>query len=121
MTNSLTKKGFTQSVVDSPLFTKNENGIFIALTIYMDDVIVASYNEKEVKDIKEYLHDCFSIKDLGKLKYILGIEIARNSKGILLYQRKYILDLLAEYGFWTVNLHKLLLQLIKVTKTILIS
>ena len=38
------------------------------------------------------------VKDLGPHRYFLGIEIARSSKGIILSQRKYILDLLAEIG-----------------------
>lgn len=36
---------------------------------------------------------------MGKLKYILGIEVARNKSGIHIYQRKYTLELLAKYGF----------------------
>ena len=38
------------------------------------------------------------MKDLGPLRYFLGIEIARSPKGIVLSQRKYVLDLLAETG-----------------------
>lgn len=38
----------------------------------------------------------FDIKDLGSLKYFLGIEIARSKEGIVVSQRKYILDLLKE-------------------------
>ncbi|PRQ56575.1 putative RNA-directed DNA polymerase [Rosa chinensis] len=38
------------------------------------------------------------MKDLGQLKYFLGIEVARSKKGISLSQRKYVLDLLAETG-----------------------
>nr|GEZ40023.1 ribonuclease H-like domain-containing protein [Tanacetum cinerariifolium] len=38
------------------------------------------------------------IKDLGKLKYFLGIEVVDTDKGICLNQRKYVLDLLSEYG-----------------------
>lgn len=36
------------------------------------------------------------MKDLGILKYFLGIEIARNSTGIYLCQRKYTLEIISE-------------------------
>ena len=38
------------------------------------------------------------MKDLGHLKYFLGIEVSRCDKGIFLSQRKYVLDLLQETG-----------------------
>jgi hypothetical protein len=38
----------------------------------------------------------FEVKDLGELKYFFGIEVARSPQGIVLSQRKYILDLLNE-------------------------
>ncbi|XP_057747343.1 secreted RxLR effector protein 161-like [Arachis stenosperma] len=38
------------------------------------------------------------MKDLGKLKYFLGIEVAYSRQGIFISQRKYILDLLKEIG-----------------------
>nr|GEU38957.1 hypothetical protein [Tanacetum cinerariifolium] len=45
-----------------------------------------------------FLKSKFMIKDLGKLKYFLGIEVVDAEKGICLNQRKYVLDLLSEYG-----------------------
>ncbi|XP_071698900.1 uncharacterized mitochondrial protein AtMg00810-like [Rutidosis leptorrhynchoides] len=38
------------------------------------------------------------MKDLGGLKCFIGIEVLRSKKGIFIYQKKYILDLLAETG-----------------------
>lgn len=38
------------------------------------------------------------MKDLGMLKYFLGIEVSRSEKGIYLSQRKYSLDIVAESG-----------------------
>ncbi|XP_047269363.1 secreted RxLR effector protein 161-like [Capsicum annuum] len=38
------------------------------------------------------------MKDLGDLKYFLGIEFARSKHGILMHQRKYSLELIAETG-----------------------
>jgi hypothetical protein len=44
------------------------------------------------------LGEAFEVKDLGRLKYFLDIEVARSKKGIALSQRKYILDLLSDMG-----------------------
>lgn len=38
----------------------------------------------------------FEVKDLGELKYFLAMEIARSKAGIVVSQRKYVLDLLQE-------------------------
>ncbi|XP_057745284.1 uncharacterized mitochondrial protein AtMg00810-like [Arachis stenosperma] len=44
------------------------------------------------------LDKAFSIKDIGDLKYFLGLEIARSNKGISVCQKKYVTDLLKDYG-----------------------
>ena len=48
--------------------------------------------------LKKRLAKEFEIKDLGPLRYFLGMEIARNRSGIFVSQRKYDLDLLKETG-----------------------
>jgi len=48
--------------------------------------------------IKHVLHSNFRIKDIGTLKYFLGIEVAHSEKGIYLCQRKYCFDLLRDSG-----------------------
>jgi Reverse transcriptase (RNA-dependent DNA polymerase) len=48
--------------------------------------------------LKRKLEKDFEVKDLGQLRYFFGIEIARGAEGIVLSQRKYMLDLLAETG-----------------------
>ena len=37
-------------------------------------------------------------RELGPLKYFLGIEVARNEKGLFLCQRKYALEIVEECG-----------------------
>lgn len=38
------------------------------------------------------------MKDLGRLKYLLGIAVAYSKHGIFISQQKYVLDLLTEEG-----------------------
>ena len=47
---------------------------------------------------KEYLSKCFRMKDLGRAKYFLGIEVSRGSSGFFLLQRKYALDIITDAG-----------------------
>ncbi|GKD46232.1 ribonuclease H-like domain-containing protein, partial [Tanacetum coccineum] len=87
-----------QSKSDYSLYTKYDKGVFLALLVYVDDIIIIGNNVSEIKKFKVYLKFKYMIKDLGKLKYFLGIEIVDTEKGICLNQRKYMLDLLSEYG-----------------------
>ncbi|XP_068317167.1 uncharacterized protein [Pyrus communis] len=53
-------------------------------------------NMSEINALKQYLNNKFAIKDLGTLKYFLGIKMAHSHKGFFLNQRKYVMDLLHE-------------------------
>ncbi|KAG7564815.1 Retrotransposon Copia-like N-terminal [Arabidopsis suecica] len=90
--------GFTQSESDHTLFVKHVNNIFIALLVYVDDILIASNSDAAVSDLKSVLAASFKLKDLGQAKYFLGLEIARNKSGISVSQRKYALDLLESVG-----------------------
>ncbi|CAL9009255.1 unnamed protein product, partial [Prunus brigantina] len=65
-----------------------------ALIVYVDDIIVTGNDTEEQLKLQKYLSQEFEMKDLGDLKYFLGIEVARSKIGIFLSQRKYVMDLL---------------------------
>lgn len=99
LTEFLISQGFSQAPSDPSLFIKKIDASFIALLIYVDDIILASNDLSMISAAKSSLHATFQIKDLGNLKFFLGFEIARSVLGINLNQRKYTLDLLEETGF----------------------
>jgi len=68
--------GFLQAKSDSSLFIRKTTSSFIAVLIYVDDVIITSDTLTTINQVKQFLRTTFPIKDLGKLKYFLGIEVA---------------------------------------------
>lgn len=98
LADSLHRYGFKQSGADHSLYTYTRGDIFIGVLVYVDDLVVVSNNSANCALFKSYLSKCFPIKDLGPLKYFLGIEATRMDSGLFLSQRKYVLDILTECG-----------------------
>ena len=80
------------------MFYRSSDVGCILLVVYVDDIVVTGNDKTGIEKLKSFLGTCFQTKDLGSLKYFLGIEVSRNSKGIFLSQRKYCLDLLDDAG-----------------------
>ncbi|WVZ55981.1 hypothetical protein U9M48_006573 [Paspalum notatum var. saurae] len=90
--------GYTQCNGDHTVFYKHRGMYITIMAVYVDDIVITGDDVEEIKYLKENLGRIFEVKDLGPLRYFLGIEIARSLKGIVLSQRKYVLDLLEETG-----------------------
>ena len=99
-TKVILQNGYKQSLADHTLFIKvtstNKKAILI---VYVDDIILTGDDEEEISNLKKLLNREFETKDLGKLRYFLGMEVARSKEGLVINQRKYVLDLLKETGF----------------------
>ncbi|RVW17806.1 Retrovirus-related Pol polyprotein from transposon RE1 [Vitis vinifera] len=82
----------------SVFYHHNSSGQCIYLVVYMDDIVITGSDQNDIQNLKQHLFTHFQTKDLGKLKYFLGIEITQSSFGVVLSRRKYALDILEETG-----------------------
>ena len=89
---------FLQSYADYSLFTFTHGSVQMNVLVYVNDLIISGNDFVALTVFKSYLSDCFKMKDLGPLKYFLGIEVTSSASGLFLCQRKYTLDIIAEVG-----------------------
>ncbi len=90
--------GLQQCGVDHSVFYGHSRAGKIILIVYVDDIVITGDDNVGIQSLKSFLQTKFQTKDLGSLRYFLGIEVARSKMGINLSQRKYVLDLLEETG-----------------------
>ena len=98
LVSALKDYGFLQSYSDYSLFVYTRGWIQLNVLVYVDDLIISGNDSSALQAFKSYLSNCFYMKDLGPLKYFLGIEVARSSTGLFVCQRKYTLDIISETG-----------------------
>ncbi|RVX15720.1 Retrovirus-related Pol polyprotein from transposon RE1 [Vitis vinifera] len=84
------------SRVYSSLYVQTGQTEKLMVLIYVDDLIITGSNADSIAALKKKLQGKFPVKDLGPLKYFLGIEVATSRKGLFLNQRKYTIDLLRD-------------------------
>jgi hypothetical protein len=79
--------GFQRSTSDHSVFVRHSSNPTIVLIVYVDDIVISGSDSINTTDLKTYLSKHFNTKDLGALRYFLGIEVAHSSQGIFLSQR----------------------------------
>ncbi|KAK8943245.1 hypothetical protein KSP39_PZI009083 [Platanthera zijinensis] len=87
-----------KSTKDSSLFYQNSSAGTILLLVYVDDIVITGSNSEGISNLKAFLHSNFQTKDLGTLRYFLGIEVTQDDHPLFICQRKYALDLLSDLG-----------------------
>ena len=76
--------------------TSSEQCIY--LIVYVDNIVITGSDHDGIRKLKQHLFSHFQTKDLGKLKYFMGIETAQSNSSVVMSQRKYVLDILEEIG-----------------------
>eukprot|EP00253_Pinus_taeda_P025967 PITA_25967 len=77
----MSEHGYTRCHSDHCVYLKRKNdGSYIILLLYVDDMLVAGSNMQEINVLKRKLANSFAMKDLGAAKQILGMRITRDRK-----------------------------------------
>ncbi|GJX15405.1 retrotransposon protein, putative, ty1-copia subclass [Tanacetum coccineum] len=90
------KTAFLNGRLDEDIYMVQPEGAsgsnVVFLILYVDDILIMGNNIPRLKEVKDYIGKCFSMKDLGEAAYILGIKIYRDrSKRLIgLSQSAYI-------------------------------
>ena len=94
-----------RSTADHSVFYHHTStGQCIYLIVYVDDIVITGNDQYGIQKLKQHLSNHFQTKDLGKLKYFLGIEVAQSNSGMVISQSKYTLDILADTGMFDCKL-----------------
>ncbi|KAJ9542860.1 hypothetical protein OSB04_029366 [Centaurea solstitialis] len=91
----LAQLGFRCCQTDTSLFVFTRRKYTLYLLVYVDDIIFTGNNSELIHNIISHLEKEFSIKDLGKLNYFLGLEVLYTTDGLVLSQSKYAHDILS--------------------------
>jgi len=88
---------FVQSASDPCIYVSSENETFY-LGVYVDDIVLAGESETSIQRIKDALSRRFDIKDMGSLRYFLGMTISQSENEIWIGQPKYTSNLVKKFG-----------------------
>ena len=94
---------YKRSKYDHCVYLRNlQDGSYIYLLLYVDDMLIAAKSQVEIDILKAQMSKEFEMKDLGKAKKILGMEISRDrERGKLwLSQKQYLKRILQRFGMY---------------------
>uniref|UniRef100_A0A2N9FJ85 Reverse transcriptase Ty1/copia-type domain-containing protein n=1 Tax=Fagus sylvatica TaxID=28930 RepID=A0A2N9FJ85_FAGSY len=100
-TSHLLTIGFTASTADPSLFVFRNGSTLLYLLLYVDDIILTGTHPAAITSLITELASTFELKDLGPLRYFLGLQIDYGRDYLFVNQRKYVTDLLTKFNMTT--------------------
>ena len=103
--STLKKLGFNRCDKDTCVYLCKSGDTFTILAVHVDDMLIVSNSKPKLAEIKLGLARYFKVKDLGEVKFLLGIEVLRDRQaGIVdISQRAYIEQLLERFNLQDVK------------------
>ncbi|XP_061357487.1 uncharacterized mitochondrial protein AtMg00810-like [Gastrolobium bilobum] len=95
--NYFKKDGLEQCPYDHALYIKKKGGKILLVALYVDDLIFLGNDEGMIQDFKKKMTKEFEMKDLGLMRYFLGLEVRQEKSGIFVSQEAYAKGILEKF------------------------
>jgi histone deacetylase 1/2 len=96
--NFVVKLGFQATRSDSSLFVLRRSHDVAYLLLYVDDMVLTASSNDLLQRIVDDLRGEFAVKDMGALRFFLGIDVRRSESGFYLSQARYAAQILERAG-----------------------
>ena len=94
MSNFLLENGFRRGKVDNTLFLKSKGKHLLIVQVYVDDIIFDDLCD----EFSKMMRSEFEMSMMGELNFFLGLQVKQTSNGTMIYQQKYVKELLKRFG-----------------------
>lgn len=102
LSDYLINKGYTNNPICPCVFIKKTTSGYVIIAVYVDDLNIIG-TSKEIHEVIVLLKEEFEMKDLGKTKYCLGLQIEHMHNGILVHQSNYTEKVLKRFNMDKAN------------------
>ena len=96
LSDYLIGKGYKNDDLCPCVFIKKISSGFATVAVYVDDMKIIGTLD-EIRETANYLKSEFEMKDLGKTRYCLGLELEHRACGILIHQSAYVQKMLRRF------------------------
>ena len=79
-------------------FIKTEEGAWLLVQVYVDDIIFGSTNHKLCEEFEKIMKSKFQMSSMGELNFFLGLQVNQLSNGTFINQSKYFRNILIRFN-----------------------
>jgi hypothetical protein len=93
----LRNKGYSNNDDCPCVFIRKSTTIFCIISVYVDDLNIIGHT-KDIDEAQDHLNTEFKMKDLGRIKFFIGLQLEHIQTGILMHQSIYVQKILKKFN-----------------------
>lgn len=90
--------GLVQTPSDPCIYVSEKDADPLIVAVYVDDIVLAGPSDEKITEVKQNISERFEVKDMGELKYFLGIQVIQEDGKVWIGQPTYTENILKKFG-----------------------